>query len=144
MAAEDSQRLAQDFIEAFNEGEWNRYSQLVAPEVVLDERTIEKQTYNAEDLIERLQEVRAAAPGIRINVDSWVAADDGSVVAGEVAWTRDDLEGNEAVSGTIFLSIEEGRVRTIHELHAPLPQRLRCPICMPIPPIRPDEPLSPR
>jgi len=130
MTAEDSQRLAQQFLNAFNEGDWERCSQLVTSDVVLEERTIEGQTDGVEGLIRRCQEMRDAAPGIRVDVNLWVTANDGSTVAGEVTWTRDDLEDVGTVSGTIFFSIAEERLRTIHELHAPMPERLNCDLCI--------------
>lgn len=135
MCAEDYQRLAQDFIDALNDGDWDRCGEVLAPEVVLEERTIESRTTTSVALVARLQEIRDAAPDIRISVDSWVATA-GGFVAGEVMWTRDALEVDGAVSGMIFLSFEADRLRSIHELHAPLPKRLYCSICLRPPPGR--------
>src|SRR4051794_13390867 len=114
MTAEDSQRLVQEFIEALNEGDWDHCSRFLTPDVYLEERTIESRADGVESLIGRFQELRGAAPGIRVDVDSWVTAGDGSTVAAEVTWTRDDREDDGAVSGTVFFSIAGDRVRGIH------------------------------
>jgi len=136
MTAEDAQRLARDLLEAFNAADWERCREMIATSVSYEEAPSGYRARESNAALERLQNIRAAAPDLRGVADHWVVSPDNSAVAAVLTWTHADDPDRVESLGTLLLRMEEGRLTMLHETHITRPHGTA--MCIPLDPRRPS------
>lgn len=91
--------VANEFIEAFNEADWGRFSATCSPEVVYEEKGSNRTVRGADAGLELAKGWRAAFPDVRGKIFNVTAA--GTTAALEITWMGTHTGPLELPSGTL-------------------------------------------
>lgn len=96
---EGKSRLAQELIEAFNDGDWDSFRDRITSDVVYEEPGTGRRAVGPDQYMQLLQGWRQAFPNVSGEVRRTVAS--GDTVAVELVWRGDQTGDLETPSGTI-------------------------------------------
>jgi len=117
MAREDLQQLAISFLEAFNDGDWERYAEIIAPDATYYERGSERTAHSARRSVAILRQYRGITPGLKGEPSVWVIDEVTSTVAVQIVWSQVGTENPVTVPGNFFFTIRGGRIASVSEQH---------------------------
>jgi steroid delta-isomerase-like uncharacterized protein len=87
MRREDLRQLATDVVEAFNDGDWERQSQLAAPQVVYQETGTDRRTDTVDTYVGALQDWKQAVPDIHAQLRTLLVDEETDTIACQITWT---------------------------------------------------------
>ena len=87
MRREDLRQLATDVVDAFNNGDWERESQLVAPNVVYQETGTGRRAETADTYVGALQDWKHAVPDIYAQLRTLLVDDETGTIACQITWS---------------------------------------------------------
>jgi steroid delta-isomerase-like uncharacterized protein len=121
----DTTAVANELIEAFNVGDWERLRATLHPDVVYEETGTQRRVHGAEEYIRLCQGWKESLPDTRGTIQSTVAS--GQQVVQEVVWEgthHGPLAGpggvvsptgkRVRVRATLWHTIVDGRAREVH------------------------------
>jgi len=105
------------FLEAFNDGDWERYAEILAPDVTYYERGTERRANNARRSVAIIRKYRTITPGLKGDPSAWVIDEVTSTVAVEIVWRQIDTGNPVTVPGNFFFTMQGGRIIGVSEQH---------------------------
>ena len=117
--------IADELIQAFNQGDWERFAALCSPDIAYEEKGSNRTTKGIEQFMELVQGWKTAFPDLTGRLINRV--DCGNNAAIEITWTGKNDGPMELPSGTLpatgrkvefddaqIYAVEDGRVTSIH------------------------------
>ncbi len=84
MSTQDLTKVAQELVDAFNAGDWQRFRAVVAPDVRYDETGTQRSVHGADQYVALCQGWRQALPDVRGTIRTTVNS--GNTVVQELTW----------------------------------------------------------
>ena len=107
----DLVKIATDNIEAFNAGDWGRYAEALAPDVVADEVATGRSVQGVDDSVQNARGWKEAFPDVKGTITTAVAA--GNTVTIEVTWEGTHTGPLTGPAGTIQASNKRQTTRAV-------------------------------
>ena len=95
----DAATVANDFMEAFNDSDWERFTALCSPDVTYEERGSNRSAKGVDGILEVAHGWKAAFPDIRGRI--WGCAGAGNTAVLEITWTGTNTGPLDTGSGTL-------------------------------------------
>src|SRR5215207_1412782 len=92
MARIDLERVAETFVQAFNENNLEQLATLLADSLIHDELDTPFRATAREDSMRRFREIKYRAPEVRATVQSWIIDEDRNVAVGRFVWRLSDRD----------------------------------------------------
>ena len=116
MDRDELEAIANSFLEAFNSNDRDRYEALLTAECRVDEKSAGVLTTSRAEGAARFAQIQDALSAVVGTVQKWIVDPTNGTVAAEVVWTVPD-ERLPDLTGTLFLSVEDGHISSISEQH---------------------------
>ena len=107
----DLVKIARDNIEAFNAGDWSRFAEAFAPDVVANEVATGRSVQGADDSVQNARGWKEAFPDVKGTITTAVAA--GNTVTIEVTWEGTHTGPLTGPAGTIPASNKRQTTRAV-------------------------------
>ena len=99
MAEQDAIRIAREYIEGFNAGDWRRVKATLAPDSVYDELGTQRRVQGADEIVQALQGWKQAMPDAKGTITSALAS--GNTATLEITWEGTQTGPLVGPAGTI-------------------------------------------
>jgi steroid delta-isomerase-like uncharacterized protein len=111
MAEQDLLRIAQENVDAFNAGDWDRMRATLAPDSVYEEFATQRRIEGADKVTEANQGWKTAFPDAKGTVTSAMAT--GNMVVQEITWAGTNTGPMEGPAGTMPATGKPVEVRAV-------------------------------